>query len=447
MKSNMFRKLWGATIIALILVLGGVGYIIQRNFSDVKASILATVIEAQKFMTPSVLKGAEVSLNETQSVNLDMPYNKMDIVKYTVKGGSVTFELVDQNIGAEDSYLAECVNKKDPNEVHEVRYGIPFINVYGLLESNRYVCTFSIERYGMRVAESRPIFVSTGDTPYDKVEILKADSYSDALVLSVKDQYLEDGDKYFAECLGNEGDSAVKGNSQTSQIKIKGLLSETSYDCSSGVLRDGKEVNVGDSYSAKTKMLIAKVFPEENQISFEVSENENRDADLYFAECVDMETEISQKALSEETKLTVSGLSPETKYQCTISAEKGTKIVNSTEVIILKTLESPYGNLEILKFIGDAMFIDLEIKDVENLAAPDFYFAECVDKNDSEKIYTARSKYPQLRVRDLSEKTEYECTVGIQTPKRIAGRSESVTVTTTSLEQSLEQLEKSEQVE
>lgn len=436
------KVIWGVTLLALIAVLGVGGYFLQQNFSDVKSSVLAAVTSAQKYMTPSVLKGSVAVLGETEIVSLDMPYKKMDIVRYTAKGGNVNFELVDQEIGGEDSYVADCVNKNDPQDIHEVKYGIPFINIYGLMEGARYVCTFSIERYGMKVEQSRPIFVSTGETPYDNVTIEGADSYSDSLVLTVKDQYLDDSDKYFAEC--SEGEkNVVNGSSSTSQVKVKGLMAETKYECVAGILRAGKEVNVGDSFSAKTKMLLAKVAPEENQISFEISENENRGVDLYFAECVDTESSLSQKALSESTKLVVAGLSPETKYQCTISAERGTKIVNSTEMITLKTLESPYGRLEILKSAGDAMSVDLEVEAVENLAASDFYFAECVNKNDSEKTYTTRSKYNQLKIRGLDENTEYDCTVGIQTPKRIAGKSDPITVKTTSLEQSVKQLEES----
>jgi hypothetical protein len=136
-----------------------------------------------------------------------------------------------------------------------------------------------------------------------------------------------------------------------------------------------------------------------------------------------------QKAFSSNQKLVVEGLTPESEYNCYVGVESTDGTKTRTDDVVVKTLENPYGKIEITSTVVEPTMIEFEVKDLV-LSYRDFYVARCENTQNKDLVYLANSKYPKIRVRDMVPSQEYECVLSVEMPTRTVGKSDPITLKT-----------------
>jgi len=418
----------------LVCVIGMAGYLYVDGHK-----LLSSVLGVDQASTEQNSEDYDSGVSIEKSYN----YNKVVIVDYIVDGGTIVFNVEDQKVGYVDRYLAKCVNKEDPADVREARYNIPSIEVYGLLEDAVYTCYVAIERDGEVYGKSLAMNVKTGSSAYDKVEVAKTDSSFDSITLEAKNQFIDYKDLYYGKCFVKGTRDSVEANggllyensNKDTTVVIAGLDQNTDYDCYMAIKKnDGVFVNESDSVAVKTKIGMTNILASDTSVTLEVDDQGIGPDDFYFGQCTMKDDPNNvQKAFSNEPKVLVEGLIPETEYQCFVGVENASGTKTKTNDVTVKTLENPYGKVEILNSVVTATMIEFEIKDLA-LSYRDFYVAKCENTQNKDLVYVANSKYPKIRVRDLVPLQEYKCVLSVEMPTRTVGESAPLILKTPSLE-------------
>jgi hypothetical protein len=172
----------------------------------------------------------------------------------------------------------------------------------------------------------------------------------------------------------------------------------------------------------------------DTNVTLEVEDQRVSGDDFYFAQCtMNSDEKVIQKAFANKPKLVVEGLTPETEYSCFVGVDGVSGEKTKTNDVIVKTLENPYGKVEIVSTLVEPTMIEFELKDF-SLTYRDFYVVRCENTQNRDLVYVANSKYPKVRVRDLLSSQEYECTASVEMPTRTVGTSDSITLKTPELE-------------
>jgi hypothetical protein len=388
---------------------------------------------------------------ENSAENYDSPgsieksynYTKVKVIDYKVDGGSIVFNVEDQKVGYVDRYLAKCVNKNDPADVRETRYNIPSVEVYGLLEDEVYTCYVAIERDGKVYGKSRAMNIKTGNSSYDNAEVAKTDSSFDSITLEAKNQFIDYKDLYYGKCfvkgtrdsVETNGGLSYENSNKDTDVIIAGLDQNKEYDCYMAIEKaDGTFVNESEMVTVKTKIGMTNVVASDTSVTLEVDDQKISPDDFYFGQCtMKDDVNVVQKAFGNKPKVMVEGLVPETEYQCFVGVENAAGTKTRTNDVTVKTLENPYGEVEIVNSVLTATMIEFEVKDL-TLTYRDFYVARCENTQNKDLVYVANSKYPKIRVRDLVPSQEYQCVVSVEMPTRTVGESAPVILRTPNLD-------------
>jgi len=424
------KKFLGFTVAVFVCVIGMATYLFVDGH-NLLSSVLNISDTQQQAETDA----------QTPANNLEKTYNykKVKIVDYAVDGGSVVFNVEDQKVGFVDSYVASCVNKEDASDVMEAHYSIPSIKVYGLLEGVSYKCYVAIEREGQLYGKSRLVNIKTGESSYEKVEISDVQTSFDSVTLQAKNQFIDYQDRYAAKCFAKgtramveeAGKGGFEAEGEDAKVVIGGLDQNTDYDCFMMIKNnEGVMVNESDLMAVKTRIGMLNIAATDVNVTLEVDDQKISADDFYFAQCTMKNDEKNiQKAFSSNQKLVVEGLTPESEYNCYVGVESTDGTKTRTDDVVVKTLENPYGKIEITSTVVEPTMIEFEVKDLV-LSYRDFYVARCENTQNKDLVYLANSKYPKIRVRDMVPSQEYECVLSVEMPTRTVGKSDPITLKT-----------------
>lgn len=342
---NDGKKIMKLTTLVLAMVLFSTSYLVQ-----------------EKQLLTSVLHVGEIATTQTEEASTriaDIPqrnYERVEIVQHEITGNTISFAVKDQKIGGyTDSYQVECRNRDDEKDLLTARYGVPVLIVEGAQYGATYYCRVGIDRNGEVVAKSVRLTIQIADSPYQPVEIVDYETYTDKILVKVAEQVLEYGDLYQLRCESTVfAEEAFEENSEKPEVWLGNLQPDSGYQCAMAILRNGERVSAGNTQSIQTKMVenplarpkqsvypqvkIASVIEAIDNIEIEVEDLGLQYGDKYVAQC--REKYSPENVYTENVrfpKIRLRGLKPETEYVCDVAVKVGEELTSQSEDFEVKT--------------------------------------------------------------------------------------------------------------